>query len=130
MILICSFPSQESGTTLKVKHTLVIKSIEFNSGPYLPLVNVKSPGSIAVKGYTAITILPLVTLGLAITPPPATVRALRTSSLTSVGWLTPAPPLAAAAATASAATMTEAGKGGTGSDLEGLLNYCWLCLVL
>ena len=28
--------------------------------------------------------------------------------------------LAAAAATASAATMTEAGKGGTGSDFEGL----------
>ena len=60
----------------------------------------------AVKGYRAMTILPPVTLGLLMIPP-VEVMALRTSLLTSF--------LAAAAATASAATMTEAGKGGTGS---------------
>ena len=52
------------------------------------------PCSIAVKGYTAMTIFPLpVTLGLAITPPAAAVRALRTSSLTlhsGFKWLKPA----------------------------------------
>ena len=51
------------------------------------------PCSIAVKGYTAMTIFPLpVTLGLAITPPAAAVRALRTSSLTlhsGFKWLKP-----------------------------------------
>ena len=64
------------------------------------------------------TIFPVVTLGLLITPPVAAVKALSTSSLTSEA--TPGPPPRAAAATASAATMTEAGRGGTGSDLEGL----------
>ena len=69
----------------------------------------------AVKGYKATTTLPVpVTLGLVITPG-ADVKALITSSLTS---LVPPACLAAAAATASAATMTEAGKGGTGSDLD------------
>ena len=60
----------------------------------------------AVKGYRAMTILPPVTLGLLIMPP-VEVMALSTSLLTSF--------LAAAAATASAATITEAGRGGTGS---------------